>query len=69
MVEIGRNYLPNVKAYYTATIIKTMWYWQTNRHTGRWNRIEKPEIDPHKYTQLFLTKEQKQFNEEERYSF
>ena len=30
--------------------------WQRDRNIDQWNRIEKPEIDLHNYTQLILYK-------------
>ena len=33
-----------------------MWYWQNNMQIDYWKRIESPEIDPHKYSQLIFEK-------------
>lgn len=42
--------LPDIKNYFIAIAIRTMWYWQRDKHIDQWNTRENPEIDLHKYT-------------------
>ena len=36
------------QTYYRATVIKTMWYWNEDRHRDQWNSLY---INPHIHNQ------------------
>lgn len=59
--KVGGMSLLDFKTY-VATVMKTVWYWQRNRHKDKWNRIETPEIDLHIHAKLIYDKLQKQFS-------
>ena len=43
---LGGINLPDFRLYYKATVIKTVWSWHKNRHTGSMEQDKKPRDKP-----------------------
>jgi hypothetical protein len=61
--------MPDLKLHYRAIVIKTAWYWYSNRQVEKWNRIEEPEMNPHTYGHLIFDKGAKTLQWKKKTSF
>jgi hypothetical protein len=55
----NKTIVPNFKTCSKATVIKSVWYHQNDRHTGQWNRTQHAESDLHEYSPFTFDKKKK----------
>ena len=51
--------IPDQNLYDREIVIKTAWYWYSDRQVDQWSRIEDPEMNPHTYGHLMFDKRAK----------
>lgn len=54
--EFGGISLPDLKNYYNATVLKTVWYWYVDKHVKLMEQNKSPKVNPQIYGQLVFDK-------------
>jgi hypothetical protein len=48
--------IPDLKLYYRAIVLKTVWYWYSDRQVDQCNSIEDSDMNPYTYGHLIFVK-------------